>query len=89
MAQPQIKWTHVESSNVESVAYHNKSHSICVKFHNGGLYTYDGVDHDVYVDLVNAESVGQYLNRAIKGVYAYDRWYSEQEMLNELETRKK
>ena len=81
MAQTKLNWTDVDSSNIQSVAYDEDSHILAVLFHNGGLYSYEDVDEDVYVDLVHAESVGKYLNQAIKGRYAYLRWFSEQELL--------
>lgn len=89
MAQlKKLDWTEVDSSNVQSVAYADKAHVLCVRFHNGGLYSYDNVDHDVYVDLVHAESVGKYLNQAVKGIYPFARWYNEQELLSEINSRK-
>lgn len=83
-----LSWTEVDSSNVEAVAYDEQTHIMCVKFTNGSLYTYDYVPEEVYVDLVHAESVGKYLNQAVKGIYNYHRWYSEQELLSEINSRK-
>lgn len=75
-----IKWETVDSSNVRRVAYDEKSQTVCVEFHNGGLYTYAGVDYDVYMGLVGSESVGKYLNNVIK-MYPYVKFNSEDELL--------
>lgn len=91
MAQPEhqdvtptghrLEWTDVDSSNVDAVAYDEPSHSLVVLFTNGGLYSYDDVEMQVYVEMVHAESVGKYLNQMVKGRYAYHQWFNEQELL--------
>lgn len=87
--QPKIDWTDVDSSNIRSVAYDKDTETLCVHFHNGGLYTYGDVDQEVYVSLVHAESVGKYLNQKIKGVNPYIKWGDEQEMLRDIQSRKR
>lgn len=89
MAQPQLNWTNVGSSNVHSVTYHPESRTMAVMFNNGGLYSYEDVEEDVYVSMVHAESVGRYLNQMVKGRYAYLRWFSEQELLAHMLTTKR
>lgn len=89
MAQTKLTWTDVGSSNVQSVTYHPESRTLGVLFTNGGLYSYDGVEEDVYVSMVHAESVGRYLNQMVKGRYAYLRWFSEQELLAHMLTTKR
>jgi hypothetical protein len=79
-----LAWTEVDSSNVKSIAYHDQTETLCVLFNNGGLYSYSQVDQEVYVSLVHAESVGRYLNNAIKGVFPYQRWSSELELLESI-----
>ncbi|MBX8483795.1 KTSC domain-containing protein [Pseudomonas cichorii] len=63
----------VTSSNVESVGYDEDSETLEVEFTNGTLYQYFDVPQGVYNGLVNADSVGGYLARNIKGVYRYSR----------------
>jgi len=88
MKTAKLKWTDVESSNVQSVAYHETSKTLCVRFHNGGLYTYDHVGQQVYVELVHADSVGKYLNHAVKGIFPYTKWSNEKDLLADLAKRK-
>lgn len=71
MQQVQIAWQDVDSSSVQQIAYDEPSHTVAVKFLGGALYTYDGVGEQVYSGLMNSESVGRYLNTAIKGSYPY------------------
>lgn len=89
MAKTKLVWTDVDSSNVQSVAFDEGTETLCVRFHNGGLYSYTTVDMEVYVDLVHAESVGVYLNQAVKGVYPYTKWFSEEELLADIDSRRK
>ena len=85
MAQnPKLVWTDVDSSNVESVAYDGETKTLAIKYVNGGLYSYDAVDMQVYTDLVHAESVGKFLNQQIKGRYSFLKWFSENELLGHL-----
>ena len=79
-----LAWQAVDSSNVERVAYHDDSRTLCVKFKNGGIYTYLGVGELEYQELIGAESVGRYLNSAIKGMYHYQRHETEQDLLSAL-----
>lgn len=85
MAQPEkLDWTDVGSSNVQCVAYDEQSNTLAVLFTNGGLYSYDDVAMDVYVDMTHAESVGKFLNQMIKGRYSYAKWFSERELLEHI-----
>jgi len=76
----QITWTKLDSSNVSDATYNPDRKIMALRFHNGGLYTYEGVDEDVYTDLVHAESVGRFLAQQIKGRYDYQRWFSDDEL---------
>lgn len=71
MQHQSLKWQDVDSSNVKQLAYDNQSETLVVQFTNGNLYTYDGVDNEVFTSLAGASSVGRYLNQAIKGSYPY------------------
>lgn len=69
-----IEMIQVASSNVESVGYSETEEIIKVRFLNGGEYIYKNVSNPtVFEELVNAASVGAYLNRNIKNAYPYER----------------
>lgn len=87
MAQSQLKWTDVSSSNVEAVAYDERTHTLAVLFTNGGLYSYHDVDMDIYVDLAHAQSVGQFLAQQIKNRFSYLKWFNENDLLDHLNKR--
>lgn len=78
-----INWVDVDSSNVKQVFHSDKTDTVFVKFHNGGLYAYMGVNEEVYMGLAGAVSVGQYLNRVLKA-YPYTRYETEAEVLDHL-----
>lgn len=87
MAQ-NLKWQKVDSSNIEAVAYDETTEILSVRFHNGGLYTYDAVDMEVFTSLVSAPSVGKFLNTVIKPFCQYNKWVSDIEALNYIHERK-
>ena len=77
-----IPWEQAESSNIEAIAYHEPSHTLCIKFQSGGLYSYMTTE-DVYVGLRHASSMGRYLHNVVKA-YPYTRWETEHELLHHL-----
>lgn len=78
-----IAWVDVDSTNVKSVFHSDKTDTVFVKFHNGGLYAYMGVNEEVYMGLAGAVSVGQYLHRVLKA-YPYTRYDTEADLLDYL-----
>ncbi len=61
----------VSSSNIESVGYENGT--LYIRFHSGGLYSYQNVPVAVYQGLMSASSKGRYFHSNIKGAYVYRR----------------
>lgn len=88
MQQQQIKWEDVESSNIQQIAHDKPTNTLLVKFVGGGLYTYEGVDNEVYTTLANSASVGKYLNQAIKGSYPYLKHTDEQALTEHIKARR-
>jgi vacuolar-type H+-ATPase subunit I/STV1 len=67
-----VKMDSVNSSMISAVGYdhtHNYS-DLYVRFSSGKIYVYRGVPHDVFDELRDAFSVGEYYNENIKGKYA-------------------
>jgi hypothetical protein len=56
----------VKSSNIKSVGYDAEAQALEVEFNNGSLFQYEGVEPREYVAMLNSESVGKFLNTAIK-----------------------
>lgn len=69
MALPEM--TPVDSSNIEAIGYDEVDRELYVRFLNGRTYVYSDVPAETYQELVQASSHGSYLNREIKGNYAY------------------
>lgn len=77
-----LAWQDVDSSNLAAVAYDKPTETICVRFANGGLYSYMGADEEMYTGLIHADSAGKYLNSVVKLQCAYNKWESETSLLN-------
>ena len=65
--------TLVSSSNVASVGYDSNSMTLEVEFRNGGIYQYFDVPEQVYNELMQASSKGEFLSNQLKGHYRYAR----------------
>ena len=63
----------VISSNISEVGYDENSRTLEALFTNGNLYQYFDVPPQIYAELMQAGSVGQYLNANIKGNFRYAR----------------
>lgn len=63
----------VISSNISEVGYDENSRTLEVLFTNGNLYQYFDVPPQIYAELMQAGSAGQYLNANIKGNFRYAR----------------
>ena len=61
-----MKRQSVTSSNLASVGYDAANEILEVEFKHGGVYQYFGVPENVYDELMNADSHGQYFDRNIK-----------------------
>lgn len=84
MEQRKLDWCNVKSSNVDAVAYHHPTGTLCVKFRSGGLYSYSNVHPTDFTNLVGADSVGRYMNNVIKALYEYQRFEVEDDLLRSL-----
>ncbi|PKP14055.1 MAG: KTSC domain-containing protein [Bacteroidetes bacterium HGW-Bacteroidetes-3] len=61
-----MKRQSVESSNLASIGYDAANEILEVEFNHGGVYQYFDVPENVYEELMNADSHGQYFDRNIK-----------------------
>ena len=59
----------VRSSNLVSVGYEPESLTLEIEFATG-IYQYFQVPENVYSDLMDASSIGNYFNQHIKDVYS-------------------
>lgn len=78
-----IAWTEAESSNIQATFFDARTQTICVRFNNGGIYSYIGANEEIYMSLVHAPSIGKYLHNVLKA-FPYTRWETEEELLRHL-----
>ena len=68
-----MKMTPVESSNIREIGHDADTNTLAVRFKNGGLYNYAGVDADKHTALMKADSVGAFIHANIKGVHKHTK----------------
>lgn len=68
-----IEMKQVSSSNIAAIGYDAENEIVYVQFLNSTEYTYKGVPQHEFDGLLNAPSVGSYLNRNYKNIYPYER----------------
>lgn len=68
-----MKRQSVSSSNIAEVGYDESSRVLEVQFTSGIVYQYFDVPPQIYVEMMQAGSAGQYLNANIKGNFRYAR----------------
>ncbi len=61
----------VQSSMLASVGYDPQKQILYVLFNSGTAYEYHNVPPDVYQELLQAESIGQYMQENIIDHYSY------------------
>src|SRR5262245_55988802 len=62
----------VESSMMNNVEYDESSNELDITFVGGKTYRYLKVPPDVYADLLDAESKGEFFNERIKDLYEFN-----------------
>lgn len=68
-----LEMIRVASSNIAAVGYDEENEIVHVQFLSHTEYIYKGVPQHEYDGLLNAASVGSYLNRNFKNFYPYER----------------
>ncbi len=63
----------VDSSNVRSIGYNPRAHTLEVEFLNGSVYQYYGVPEHLHHGIMRAPSKGRFLHNYIKNSYPYSR----------------
>ena len=61
--------TPIRSRSLVAVGYDQDRHELSVRFVSGDTYVYAMVPPSVYRDLLDAESVGRFVNQRIKPTY--------------------
>jgi len=61
------------SSNLAAAGYDKNRYELVIAFLDGSVYRYSGVPEEEYVDLMQADSHGEYFYDNIRLVYPYER----------------
>lgn len=67
----EVQWIEADSSNIARYGWTPNGRVLVVEFKGGAVYNYYDVPMSIFMDMQGALSVGKFLSRAIKGVYAY------------------
>ena len=65
--------TPVDSSAVVSVGYDESRRTLELEYVDGDVYQYFDVPETLYRALLDAPSIGQFVNTEIKGRFGYER----------------
>jgi hypothetical protein len=68
-----IQREQVASSNVASIGYDAPSETLEIEFQNGSIYQYYNVSEQLFHQLMEASSKGQFINTYIKNAHPYSR----------------
>ena len=63
----------IASTNIASIGYDEPSQTLEVEFKTGGIYQYYNVTQELFEQLMQAASKGQFLAYQIKNAYPYSR----------------
>lgn len=62
-----------ESSQVSYAKYDPATKIMTVSFKSGGMYIYKDVPEGIWVDAIETESFGKFLNAKVKGKFEYEK----------------
>lgn len=63
----------VDSTSISAIGYDEDSETLQIEFKHGSSYQYFDVPAQLYDGLIQASSIGQFLNSQVKGHYRYSR----------------
>lgn len=69
----ELKRTRVQSANLVSVGYDEKTKTLEVEFKHHRIYRYKGVPQGTYRGLMSADSPGKYFYNNVRSVFSYKR----------------
>lgn len=63
----------VEQANIYQIGYNLVAKEVFIKFNNGAIYKYLGVEEDEFDMMLTVPSIGSFLHRYFKGTKTYMR----------------
>lgn len=61
----------VKSSNIKAIGW--EDNVLVIEFNNSTKYSYDDVSKEEYDNFINADSIGSYYHKNIKGKYTSNK----------------
>ena len=68
-----MKMKSVTSTNIQEIGHDPKTNTLAIRFKDGGLYHYEGVEAKAAEAMMGAKSVGSHFHAHIKGKHAHKR----------------
>lgn len=69
-AKPIFRHQFKESSFIKECAWNSDTEILAVIFKSSSIWIYEDVPYEIYLDLISAESAGNYFNKNIRSVYS-------------------
>ncbi len=63
----------VKSSNIKKIGYSDSKCELVVEYLSGIKYKYKNVPKMIYMNLLESDSKGRFMNSNIKGKYEYEK----------------
>jgi hypothetical protein len=67
----ELSKTFTDSKTIANAEYHSSVEILTITYITGKAYEYYGVTETVWLCLLEADSIGQFVNNEIKGKYEY------------------
>jgi len=61
----------VNSSNIARIGFDSQLNKLVVQFKTGKYYEYENVPENLYLNMVNSQSIGKYFNTYIRNNFPY------------------
>ncbi len=71
--QLKIKLLPVVATTIKRMGYDTSTQTMAIEFKSDTLYHYYNVPKQVYLDMLNSESIGSFLAKEIKDKYKFEK----------------
>ncbi len=75
-AKKLVKLLPVASASIQRLGYDADTYHLFIQFQNGSVYDYQDISPTLYAELMNASSMGAFVNRRIRNHFPYEKiWF--------------
>lgn len=61
----------IQDKQIHSISYNTNSEQLTLEFNNRKIYIYLDVPISIFLDMIESQNKGSYLNRHVKGSYGF------------------